>query len=171
MADDLLIHLDETAKARFWAKVDIRGENECWPWRGATDGRYGLFYLRRRNLRATLVSLSMHLNAVRPNGSVTCHACDNPICVNPKHLWWGTMRENALDAVSKGRVDIRKAMVRNHNTEKNECIRGHSLSGDNLRIRVNKTGESRLCRQCARIHDRRYSKLKRVRQAMKDTAP
>lgn len=32
-----------------------------------------------------------------------CHTCDNPPCINPKHLFAGTAKDNAQDMLKKGR--------------------------------------------------------------------
>jgi hypothetical protein len=31
-----------------------------------------------------------------------CHACNNEICSNPKHLYWGTPKDNHIDRVESG---------------------------------------------------------------------
>jgi hypothetical protein len=31
-----------------------------------------------------------------------CHACNNPNCSNPKHLYWGTRKENVKDSIEFG---------------------------------------------------------------------
>lgn len=40
-----------------------------------------------------------------------CHACNNGICSNPNHLYWGTAKENRLDAIANGAPTIWENMV------------------------------------------------------------
>jgi len=91
---------------RFWQKVDkSAGKNRCWIWSGAKDKNgYGRITKEKyvKTYRAHVFSYELHNNQI-PKGMLVCHSCDNPPCVNPKHLWIGTVRDNNHDKMKKGR--------------------------------------------------------------------
>lgn len=138
---------------RFWSKVERRGPDDCWPWRGATDGRYGQFSVKGRRFKASRVALSLVTGVSLNTEKLACHKCDNPPCCNPAHLFWGTMSDNIRDAINKGRCGISRMIEGNANRRKTHCKRGHELAGENLRVL--KSGK-RACRTCQREHQHKY---------------
>ena len=102
---------DATHDARFLSKVDQRGPDDCWPWTGALDKHgYGAFWIptpgqksRGKTVKAHRYSLSMKLGRELEPGEEARHKCDNPVCVNPRHLEPGTHADNMNDSVTRGR--------------------------------------------------------------------
>lgn len=94
---------------RFWNKVRKAGPDECWQWTGAVnpDG-YGFIYAGKayapnvRFIRAHRLSWEMH-NGPVPDGLAVLHHCDNPLCVNPAHLYAGTQSQNCHDRAVRRR--------------------------------------------------------------------
>ena len=47
--------------------------------------------------------LAEYLTTTIPSGRILlCHACNNGNCSNPKHLYWGTDKDNHIDAKECG---------------------------------------------------------------------
>lgn len=94
-----------TVVERFWAKVDRRGPDECWPWTGATQQTgYGRFRVDGRLQGAHRVAYVLTHGHLRP-GAHVLHRCDTPGCCNPSHLFLGTHADNMADKEAKGRGD------------------------------------------------------------------
>jgi hypothetical protein len=94
---------------RFWARVDVRGPEDCWEWTGFRfhDNYGGVGYkVNGRTLtpRAHVISLFI-ASGQDAGGRYALHHCDNPPCCNPAHLYWGSQRQNIADMDSRGRAN------------------------------------------------------------------
>lgn len=89
---------------RFWAKV--RKTNSCWIWTGASySAGYGIIGTTGLNggrMVTHRLSWLIHYGEI-PKGMMVLHKCDNPPCVNPEHLFLGTIQDNVDDMIKKGR--------------------------------------------------------------------
>ena len=136
-------------ETRFWKKVHRKAANKCWPWIGATisnTGR-GTFYKNGRYRVAPQIAWELHYGKTFPKNLFACHKCDNPNCVNPKHIWAGTRSENSIDALKKGFGFVPVSPHKN----KKRCIRGHAFTEENTRYYKN----CRYCRTCHRLRSRK----------------
>jgi hypothetical protein len=76
---------------------------ECWTWTGGRDkDGYGLFSTKDSSYRSHRLSWFLEFGKF-DQSLMVLHNCDNPICVNPYHLFLGTHQDNVDDKVKKRR--------------------------------------------------------------------
>lgn len=131
----------------------------CWLWTlcYGNDG-YGQIKYNRKTNRAHRVSYAAFISPI-PSGMVVCHSCDTPACVNPKHLWVGTVKENNDDKLNKKR-DTRK--------NRTHCPQGHEYNFENTFYKIVKGYSCRNCRACDNARCRKNSKKRTLKLKNKE---
>ena len=139
----------------FWAKVDVRGPKECWPYRAISKANrgYGRAGYGGKQYVAHRLAYILAIGPVADGLVVDhlCHtdacalgtACPHRACCNPSHL---EPKPTAKNTERGCRVNIGV-----HQREKTHCPHGHPYDAENTYRRPNGT---RVCRACGRGRDR-----------------
>ncbi len=95
----------EELKRRLLTHVD-KTEN-CWIWRSVAGKphRYGSMGINGKDVKAHRLSYELFIGPI-PKGYGVHHHCDNPACVNPKHLYVGTPKDNVRDTINRNRIGV-----------------------------------------------------------------
>jgi hypothetical protein len=81
-------------------------ENDCWLWQaGKTTNGYGLIYNPGGDRYLHRVVCALAYGPAK-KGYYALHACDVRNCANPKHLRWGTAKENVADMYARNRANV-----------------------------------------------------------------
>lgn len=136
--------------------------DDCWEWNGwrTADG-YGQRIRHGRRQRLHRVAYEW-ANGPIPSGLFVLHSCDNPPCVNPRHLRVGTNQENIRESVEKGR---------HINAGKTHCPKGHEYAGRNLILDKTRQGVRRRCRVCRNELVAAMARRKRAAIGLGDSCP
>ena len=139
---------------RFMSKV-IK-TNDCWLWNAGKNYKdYGNFSVTINGCSKTYRAhrfIYEYFNGTIPKSMLVCHTCDTPRCVNPDHLWLGTVSDNAVDSVNKKRHGM---------TKKTHCPKGHEYTPDNTYTRANRASRARECRKCRKIKSQKYEEKRK----------
>jgi hypothetical protein len=119
--------------------------DECILWKGTLNGA-GYPYLHTQGKSVLVTRLVLFIDGKLNNLRdirLACHKCNNPKCINKKHLYAGTKKDNAIDFINTGE--------HNYNIIKDYCIHGHKLTPDNI-LRGTKAS----CKTCNIISKERH---------------
>lgn len=101
------ISYNKLASARFFSKVEIKSWKGCWNWQGSTvssgRGKYGQMKFENKNYLAHRLVLKF-MDVEIPKDTQVLHICDNMLCVNPSHLFFGSHQDNMTDKAIKART-------------------------------------------------------------------
>jgi hypothetical protein len=117
---------------------------DCWEWTGARDPNgYGRVNWQGKSMLAHRVAYMLMTISGTLDDRHILHACDNPPCCNPIHLWPGTAADNTADMFKKGRQQSYR--------RKTHCIHGHEYTEENtLWVKTAAGYMARQCRICGR---------------------
>lgn len=120
-----------TTESRYWAMVERRSADECWPWTARLNNSgYGEISVSGRAVKAHRFGYETQVGPIPP-GLVIDHLCRNRKCQNASHMEPVTAEENNRRAVRES---------------KTHCPQGHPYAGENLAI----YGREKVCRTCRR---------------------
>jgi len=139
-------------------RLRIDPSTGCWNWTGAkTRVGYGKIWYKKKCVAVHRLAAHLWRRFPLYDKRLVLHSCDNRLCFNPKHLFFGTYLDNVRDCIQKGRF-----RAGSRNLTKTHCPKGHPYSDGMYSYRKKNGVVCRNCRACGREFARAYrERLKR----------
>jgi hypothetical protein len=140
-------------KCRFDLSYEKK-ESNCWEWTQYLSGSgYAALWVNGKHRLGSHISYEIHKGEIE-KGLMVLHTCDNPICVNPDHLYLGNHQQNMDDMNSRGRGNKNRWHFRKYSREKcMEIIRLKNLGKIYKEISyLTDVGESACKYICKNLH-------------------
>lgn len=122
----------------------VKKKNGCLVWVGAYNKGYGVVWFNGRLRGVHEVMWERKYGSI-PKGLELGHTCENK-CANDEHVKPMTHKENMLMGSNPCAIHARQI----------ECVKGHSLLGDNVFI---SSRGRRVCIICRREYQKQYREL------------
>lgn len=106
----------------YFEKQIARDVDECFDWPYGIRNGYGSIWVDGKTYRVNRLAL-IRTSGDAPEGKrLALHSCNNPLCFNPRHLRWGSHKENEEDKVKDGTALVGEMRHNAKLTEKNVIL-------------------------------------------------
>lgn len=93
-------------REKIWIEK-VKKTERYWLWTGNLLQKekrpYGRIMIDGVRYSAHRLSYEMYKGDIPSKDMFICHTCDNPRCVNPDHLFLGSIYDNIMDCIAKNR--------------------------------------------------------------------
>lgn len=140
---------NEIDAERFWSRVVLSHETDCWNWSGSMTHDYAYLWLigRGKPVRAHRWAFERYRECI-PDGLVCDHLCRNRGCVNPWHIEIVTLAENKRRGIHLG---WKKGVT--------HCLNGHPYDEENTYITPRGKRDCRACRKEASLRSKAKKRM------------